>query len=126
MPDDPTSQISVAGLIGQGVMASLFTHFKLERELPSIQAVVANPTGVTVPNKADLRMLLVYSFAHRATKENIGPLLTYITRLGKDFTMAFLRAAIVRDSSLLQTPALSAWSKANAALIVQISQAIKG
>jgi hypothetical protein len=40
--------------------------------------------------------------------------------------MAFLRAAIVRDSSLLQTPALSAWSKANAALIVQISQAIKG
>jgi hypothetical protein len=125
IPDDPTTMISVAGLIGQGTMATLFTHIKLERELPSLLAVTTNPEGTPVPNKADLRMLLVYSFGHKVNKDNIKPLLTYITRMGKEFTMAFLRTAIIRDSSLLMTPTISQWSKQNAQLIVQISQAIK-
>lgn len=125
LQDDPATMIPVAGLIGQGVMSTLFSHFKLERELPKLEEVVANPSGTPVPQKADLRMLLVYAFGHKVNTVNIAPLLVYIQRLGKEFTMAFLRTAIVRDSTLLQTPAVSQWSKANAQLIVQISQAIR-
>lgn len=125
IPDDAVSQIAVSGLIGQEVMSMLFTHIKLERELPSMAAVVADPEGTPIPSKADLRMLLVYSFSYKATKENVGPVLKYVARLGKEFTMAFLRSACVRDSTLLLTPAVSHWSKANAQLVVQISQAIR-
>lgn len=126
IPDDAVSQIAVSGLIGQATMATLFTHIKLERELPSIATVVADPEGTAIPNKADLRMLIVYSFSYKVTKENVGPVLKYVSRLGKEFTMAFLRSACTRDSSLLNTPGVSHWSKQNAQLVVQISQAIRG
>lgn len=124
--DDPTSMTAVAGLIGTGAMASLFTHIKLERELPSLATVIANPEGTDIPTKADLRMLVVYSFSYLTTKENVGPLLKYVSQMGKEFTMAYLRSACLRDPSLLNTQGVSAWSKQNAHLVVQISQAIKG
>lgn len=125
LPDDPVTQTAVSGLIGTGAMATLFTHIKLERELPSLASVEADPEGTAVPTAADLRMLLVYSFSYKTTKANIGPVLKYVCRLGKEFTMAFLRAACLRDSTLLNTPAVSHWSKSNAQLLVQISQAIR-
>ena len=106
-------------------MAALFTHIKLVREVPSLATVEADPEGTPIPSKADLRMLIVYSFSYRSTKENIGPVLKYVARLGKEFTMAFLRSACTRDASLLLTPAVSHWSKQNAQLVVQISQAIR-
>jgi len=125
IPDDPVTQIAVSGLIGQAATSALFTHIKLERELPSLTFVEKDPEGTALPAKADLRMLLVYSFSYRVTKENIGPVLKYIVRLGKEFTMAFLRAACIRDASLLNTPAVSHWSKQNSHLVVAISQAIR-
>jgi hypothetical protein len=105
-------------------MSHLFTHIKLERDIPTIEKVTADPTGTPVPNQADLRMLIVYSFSYKVTKANIAPVLTYVERLGKEFTMAFLRSACVRDGLLLVTPAVSTWAKRNSNLIVQISQAI--
>ena len=122
--DHNDTQAGVAGLIGRGTMSHLFTHIKLERDIPKIEKVAADPMGTPLPNAADLRMLIVYSFSYKVVKDNIGAVLQYIERMGKDFTMAFLRATCVRDGSMMNTPAIAAWSKKNASLIVQISQSM--
>ena len=106
-------------------MATLFTHIRLELDLPKLSTVEADPEGTPIPDKADLRMLIVYSFSYKVTKANIASVLKYVARLGKEFTMAFVRAACLRDATLLNTPAVSHWSKQNAQLVIQISQAIK-
>jgi hypothetical protein len=118
------TQSAVSGLIGRGTMSHLFTHIKLERDIPSIAKVEADPLGTPMPDAADMRMLIVYSFSYKVQKDNMGPVLQYVERMGKDMTMAFVRAACIRDGTLMNSAPIAAWSKRNSSLIVQISQSI--
>lgn len=123
--DDPATIEAVQGEIGPGAASALFAHIKLQRDVPSLDRVVSDPEGTPTPTAADLRMLVVYSFSYKANKDNIGPLVTYISRLGKEFTMAFIRTTMMRDHTLINAPGVKDWAMQNRNLILQVSQGLK-
>lgn len=125
LPDDPITMTAVAGMIGPGVTGHLFAYLKLLKDLPTFEAVVTNPTGTELPRSADLKMLVVYSFSYKVNVGNISAVLTYIDRLGKEFVMAFIRTACIRDYDLINSEPVSIWAKQNKQLMLQVTQSMR-
>lgn len=121
-PDDPTTVEEIAGMIGDGAAAQLFAFVRLEREMPRYEDIVANPMKCRVPSKPDAQMLVCYNMAHRITTETADPVVDYIERFPKEFSVIFAKAAIQRDYKLVSTKAFTKWVNRNAALMAVISR----
>jgi hypothetical protein len=110
----------LAGMIGEGAAAQLSAFMKLEREMPTFESIIADPTKVKVPGKPDAAMLVCYSLAHRVDLTTAEPVITYIGRLPKEFGVIFGKAAVARDPRILATDGMKKWVKENASLMTQI------
>lgn len=121
MQDDPTTVEEVAGMIGDGAAAQLFAFVRLEREMPKYEEIVANPDKAKLPSKPDAQMLVCYNLAHRITQGDATPVVDYIERMPKEFSVIFAKAAIRRDPKLIGTQAFTGWVKRNSSLMAAIS-----
>jgi len=120
LPEDPSLMEEIAGMIGDAAAAQLFSFVKLEREMPKYEDIIASPKGVKVPTKPDAAMLVCYNLAHRVTAETASPVIEYVDRMPKEFSVIFAKAAVDRDRRLVITPAFNKWVIANASLMAQI------
>ncbi len=105
---DHTLRVLLEGAVGAAAAADRFTFRLLQKELPRVEAVLANPAKASVPDQLGILWTLVTSLGMAATAENFGAVCTYFDRLVDkkkgDFGVFMLRDAIRRDSSLLDTP----------------------
>lgn len=118
--DDELTLEEVSGMIGEAATAQFASFIKLEREMPSFDKIVADPTGTKTPDKPDAQMLVCYNLAHRVDKNTIGPVVKYVERLPKEFGVIFGKAAVGRDMALVAAPGMAKWVKENASLLAQI------
>src|SRR5579871_287580 len=121
IPDDPTAMEEVGGIIGQGATAQYFAFVKLEREMPKYETIVAGPDKAKLPTKPDAQMLVCYNLAHRVTQKDIVPVIKYVERMPKEFSVTFAKAACKKDISLVSTPAMQKWCMENSSLMAAIS-----
>ncbi len=119
VPDDPDTQEEIAGIIGQGAAATLFSFIKLGREMPRFEDIVAEPMSTRVPGEhaPDARMLVCYQLAHRVCKDTADAVVRYVERMPDSFAVTFVRAAVTRNALLAVTPAIMNWTQRNAALM---------
>lgn len=111
-----------AGYIGMGATASLFSHLQFLVELPAYEDVIVDPANCPIPNKADLKMLMMYELAHRAKPEGLSQVIGYIQRYPKDMSVTFITAMLRRDyAGLINQPPMQAWVAKNASLVSIIS-----
>jgi hypothetical protein len=89
--------------------------------MPKLEEIVAKPKLAKVPERADAQMLVCYTLAARATKDNIGPIITYIERMPAEFTITFGKAVVARDYNLINTQAMGDWTARNATLMLAIT-----
>lgn len=120
LPDDQYTMEEIQGFIGDAATAQLFAFVKLEREMPKFDEIVANPTGVKVPQKADATMLVAYNLAHRVTMSTVEPVLEYVNRMPKEFGVIFGKNAVQRDAKLITASGFTKWISQNANLMTQI------
>lgn len=112
----------LAGTIGMGATTSLASHMTFRLQLPSYDAVVADPQNTEVPTKADLQMLMAYELSSYAKPADLGPVITYMQRLPKDMAVTFVSSLLRRDyKQMINVPAMQAWINKNAALVSVIS-----
>lgn len=106
---DHTLRVLVDGAVGAAASADRFTFRLLQKELPRIAEVLANPTKAPVPEQLGVLCTLVTSLGMAATADTFGAVCQYFDRLVSkkkgDFATLMLRDAVRRDSSLLDTPA---------------------
>jgi hypothetical protein len=121
VPDNATTIESIGGIIGSAAAAQLFSFVKLEREMPSFDTIIKNPTTVKVPSKADAQMLVCLNLAHRVTELTAAPVVTYVERMPKEFAVTFATAACRRNAQLVKVPAFQAWCRNNASLMAIIA-----
>ena len=119
-PDDALTMEDVAGMIGQAATAQLFAFVKLEREMPKFEEIIADPTGVKVPQKPDASMLVLFNLAHRVDMATIDPVVEYVSRMPEEFGVIFGKTAVQRNNQLLTSKGMTAWVKKNASLMTQI------
>ncbi len=121
---DASTITGVAGYIGMGATKSYIEGLRSLLELPSYEAVVADPNGVAIPNRADLQMLMSYQMAGWTQREDLAACITFMQRLPKDFSMTYMTALLRRDfKGLINEPAMAGWIHKNASLVAVLNQA---
>lgn len=119
---DSQSLEVLAGTIGMPATTSLASHMAFRLQLPSYDAVVADPAGTEVPTKADLQMLMAYELSSYAKPNDLGAVIMYMQRLPKDMAVTFVSSLLRRDyKQMINVPAMQAWINRNAALVSVIS-----
>lgn len=104
----------LAGTVSEGVAREFIGFCKIHDDLPKIEEICANPTGVTVPHEPGILFALTGSISHNATVENISALLKFVNRLPKEFQVVCLRETIKRKKALKDTPAIQNWISSTA------------
>jgi hypothetical protein len=119
--DDTLTRVNLAGMIGDG-MAHIYIAFaKIRDKLPTLAEILADPVNATLPSEPDQQMFLAFDLAAKTKVENIKPIVTYIDRMPKDFSVAYFRAAGRRDKAISSTKEFGDWAVANIALMTAVA-----
>jgi hypothetical protein len=112
----------ITGKIGEAATIQLVNTIKLAQDMPKFDVIVADPMKAKLPERADAKMLVAFNLAHRVTKENAGPVVTYMSRMEKEFGVTFAKAACNKSSELVTTPAFQKWAMENSSLMALIAK----
>lgn len=128
VPTDTVTQEVMEGTIGTPSTQSFMQHLTYRVKLPPYEDVVADPTGIELPKKVDMLMLMAYEMAGRAKPKDLQALMTLIGRKDwpRDMAITFISALVKRDyKAVINEPAMQAWITKNAALVSTIAALTK-
>jgi hypothetical protein len=104
----------LAGTISQGTAYEFFEFCQIFQDLPSIEQIVSNPTGIEVPEEPSIQFAITGAIGSSCNADNIEPLMQFVERMPVEFQIITLRTAIGRDPALSQNPAVRKWIAKNA------------
>jgi hypothetical protein len=120
-PTDSVANELMRGMIGEGASAQLMAHVRLGHEMPKYDEIVRDPKNTRIPKEIDAKMLVCYTLASRVSEKDVDPVIEYIERLPKEFSVTFAKTACNRDFSLVNTDAFSKWALRNSSLMQAIA-----
>jgi hypothetical protein len=94
--DDPEV---IAGCVGKGRATAYLAYRGLVNQLPDINAIMADPEGALVPEKADVKYFVAMALASKIKCGTFGPALRYLNRLPQPFRAFSVRDAIKAESA---------------------------
>jgi len=121
LPSDVICQEVVAGLMGEGSAADLFSFLKVESILPDITAILKDPKKAKLPpeDRLDGQYAVMQLLLHYAEPDNIEKLFDYGKRLNLELQTSLVRSLIKKSGgTLLNSPAISKFIADHRALIV--------
>lgn len=121
VPVDPVTVETLEGLIGTGAAQQYMIFVRLDREMPPYEEIVKSPAKAKVPTKPDAQMLISYNLAHRVKIDDAGPVIEYVERMPKEFSVTFATSAVKRQPGLVRTKAFSEWVNRNSSLMASIA-----
>ena len=102
------------GAVGEGAAAEFVGFLKIHRKLPNPDTKLMNPTQANVPDDPDTLYALCGTLAHKATLANFDRVITYVSRMPKEFCVLGVDYATRRDDELASSGAFTKWSVDNA------------
>lgn len=121
LPMDGCAVALASGLMGEAASGQLLALIKLQYEMPEFDEIVRKPNDTRVPEKPDAQMLVAYQLAHRVDLDTIGPAITYVERMPKDFAVTFAVAAAKKNKQLItKSDDMRKWISRNTNLIAAI------
>jgi AAA domain (dynein-related subfamily) len=100
----------VAGSVGHAAATEYMAFLRLYRSLPSIDAIMLNPTGAPVPTEASTLYAVSSALARRAEAANLGRVIQYLDRLPVEFNVMAIRDAVTRNVQLTIEPDFTKWA----------------
>jgi hypothetical protein len=97
------------GCVGKGPATEYLAFEKLADGAPSLDAILLNPDSEAVPEDPALRYVVAGGLAHRATRQNVSRVATYLARLPQPFRVLAYRDMLRRDKALASTAAFVEW-----------------
>jgi hypothetical protein len=109
----PSAEIELAlvsGSVGQGAAIEYMAFVKLYRTLPSIDAILLNPSTSPVPDQVATLYAVSAALGRRADEQNLGRVIQYLDRLPEEYNVAAIKDATARNEKLAHTPEFTAWA----------------
>jgi hypothetical protein len=103
----------IAGVIGQGMAYEFIGFTEVFNQLPSIQDILSNPTGTTVPTDISSIFATAGLLANHANNANAQPIMTYASRLPNEFTMLAMMDACARNPKFAYNEFVQEWVRNN-------------
>jgi hypothetical protein len=104
----------LAGTIGEGMGREFWAFTKVYKQIPTIAEIISNPDDVPLTRDPSLQHALAGLVAHHMTLEDANDLMKFVNRLEIDFQGIVLRAAIAKDTRILDTSEVKKWVKKHA------------
>jgi len=105
--DLDTFQTMAPGIVGDGIAAELSSFLRMTEALATYAQIVADPEGVEIPERLDVRYALINAVAHQAKAKDAKSVMIFIGRMPADFQRAALQLLHARQSPVCETPAYS-------------------
>jgi hypothetical protein len=102
----------LAGTVGTGPGREFFSYCEIYKNIPTYEQILADPQNVPFGNEPSMHYALAGLVSHHMTAHNAEALFTFLERLGKDFQVTTVRAALARDRDIKKTDAYKDWYKA--------------
>ena len=107
-----------SGDVGEGPASEFMAFLKIFRTLPNPDAVLLNPAKSEVPSDPATLYALTGALVSRTTAANFDRAMTYIKRLPPEFSVLYVKDAMLRCPDITTTKAFINWaSKEGAALL---------
>ena len=119
--EEPFFYKMAASIVGHGGAIDYIAFAGLRDKLPSVAKIIKDPTGTPVPEQPDQQMFLAFDLASVVTRQTMKPVIAYVNRMPKDFSMAFFRSAMQRDKTLRSTTEFGDWATSNLSLLSAIA-----
>ncbi len=113
LPQDVEFEL-LKGTVGEGAAGEFSAFMNVFRDLPSVDKILVNPEREKVPGKPDALYAIATALATHVSKDNFERLMKYVTRLGTEFQVVFIRDAVRRKAPIENTRAFIKWSTENA------------
>lgn len=107
--DSPEFLPLLSGTVSEGVAREFVMFCKIHEEIPKIDQIKANPTGIAVPQDPGIIYALLGSISHNISEDNIEALMKFINRLPKEFQVVCLRETVRRKKNLMANPFIQEW-----------------
>ena len=102
MPDS-IKWTAIKGVIGEGNATELLAFQNVWLKVTPIKSIIADPEGVPVPEKADMRFATAVSVSGAINVKNADALYTFLKRMPAEMVVLALQLATKRDQSLYKT-----------------------
>lgn len=101
IPDELT--VLLQGTIGSTALEFVqYTHaFK---DLPTFAEILANPSGVTIPQQAAVKWLLMGMLVGNSEMDNVPAIMQYINRFAKEFKFVYTKMLWAKSDKFLDIP----------------------
>lgn len=106
------------GVVGIGAATEFSAFLRLYRQLPSIDAILADPEGTMVPSEPSACYAVACALARFATVKNFKAALTYLNRMGTEYGVVSVTDAVRRKPELQATQAFGQWAKVNSSVML--------
>lgn len=103
----------LAGVVGHAAAQMFYSFCEVFNDLPSIQAILQDPEGVTLAREISVQHAAAGLVAHHIDKDNADVLIKFLFRLPADLQTITLRNAIKRDDRLRESKAVLTWAAQN-------------
>lgn len=109
----------LSGTIGEGMAREFHAFTEIYRDIPTIEAIMANPTGITIAEEPSVQYALSGMVSSYLSASNAAGILQFLSRLTIDFQVIALRSALARDIKLKNAPAIREWIARNSRELAQ-------
>lgn len=107
------------GAVGEGAAVELTSFLELQKELPSIDAILMNPDKEEVPEKPACLYAVASGLANKATATNFERVTRYLDRMPMEFAVMCVRDAITSGKKgLTSSEAFVAWSTKHSEVVL--------
>lgn len=106
--------------VGAGAAAEIEAFVRIFKEMPSLDSIIMDPTGVAVPadNRTDVRYAVSSGLAAKGDADNLQNIITYMGRVGKEFEVACLTDLHRRNPGATHCDAFVKWAVENKDVIL--------
>ena len=104
-----------AGTIGYAFGQEFRTFMQVFGRIPSINDILANPTGIPIPQEPDQVHAIAAMVGENLTPQNADVLMDFLVRTPAESQVTSLRTAIKRDRAIGQAPKVQKWVMSTAA-----------
>jgi hypothetical protein len=108
-----------AAHIGDAAAGELEGFIQLYRSIGTLDGIIADPQGATVPTEPSIRYAVVTGLGRLATRKTFPAIVTYAKRLPRESQILVVHDATERDPALKNTPTYGEWAVEHADLTVQ-------
>jgi hypothetical protein len=103
----------VASLVGEGPAAELEGFLRVVTQLPTLKEILNDPFTAKAPTDPAGKYAASALLARSVDRKNLGTLLEYAKRLGREFEVLTVVDSVKRQPDLTNTGEFGAWAVAN-------------